>query len=257
MTDSPASLEDTLRSVAQQYPEALRPGQLLDLPRAAFHIRLIHERTGNNAALCDLGGGIGIFAPGCAAVGMRVTLVDDFADPVNQKYADIPFTLHPRLGVTVVSRDIIESPPDFAPGSLDAVTALEVLEHVHSSPRALLHRAVEWLRPGGLLLLAMPNCVNLRKRITVPLGRGKWTSMADWYGQPRFRSHVREADVDDLRYIARDLGLVGVEILGRNWLGYCSDSRLIRALTRLADVPLRVFPSLCADIYLIGAKPKS
>ena len=43
-------------------------------------------------------------------------------------------------------------------------------------------------------MVGVPNCVNLRKRLTVPLGRGKWSPMADWYEQPSFRGHVREPD---------------------------------------------------------------
>ena len=64
--------------------------------------------------------------------------------------------------------------------------------------------------------------MNLRKRITVPLGYGKWSRMEDWYEEDRFRGHVREPDVADLRYIGADLDLKNIEILGRNWLGYQS-----------------------------------
>jgi hypothetical protein len=59
--------------------------------------------------------------------------------------------------------------------------------------------------------------VRIRKRLTVPFGSGKWSSMADWYEDPIFRGHVREPDVDDLFYIAREVGLVDVYIKGRHW----------------------------------------
>ena len=45
--------------------------------------------------------------------------------------------------------------------------------------------------------------------------------MAHWYEPELFRGHVREPDVDDLRYIARDMGLEdvvvakGAEVVGR------------------------------------------
>jgi hypothetical protein len=98
--------------------------------------------------------------------------------------------------------------------------------------------------------------VNLRKRLTVPFGVGKWTPMWAWYEVERFRSHVREPDVDDLRYIAADLGLCNVKIIGRNWSGYRSRFRAARIITPLIDRLLRFWPSLCSDIYLVGRKAK-
>src|SRR5262249_23689895 len=79
--------------------------------------------------------------------------------------------------------------------------------------------------------------------------------MEDWYQEPEFRGHVREPDVADLRYIALDMGLREVQILGRNWMGYVSRSGFVRLATWIADRPLRMFPSLCADIYLTGHSP--
>jgi hypothetical protein len=76
--------------------------------------------------------------------------------------------------------------------------------------------------------------------------------MEDWYEQQVFRGHVREPHVIDLRYIARDLGLVDISVFGRNWLGRDSRWALVRKLARVADPALRRFPSLCSDIYVEG-----
>jgi hypothetical protein len=89
----------------------------------------------------------------------------------------------------------------------------------------------------------------------VPLGRGKWSSMEQWYEEPTFRSHVREPDVSDLVYIAQDMDLDHVRILGRNWAGHQAHSVLVRRLTPLVDLPLRLFPSMSSDIYMLGRKP--
>jgi SAM-dependent methyltransferase len=45
----------------------------------------------------------------------------------------------------------------FADGSFDAVTAFEAIEHIVSTPRALLREAARVLKPGGLLYLGTPN----------------------------------------------------------------------------------------------------
>ena len=78
--------------------------------------------------------------------------------------------------------------------------------------------------------------------------------MQDWYEVERFRSHVREPDVDDLRYIAADLGLESARVIGRNWSGYRSRFRAARLVIPLTDRMLRLRPSLCSDIYLVGRK---
>lgn len=79
--------------------------------------------------------------------------------------------------------------------------------------------------------------------------------MNGWYEPEEFRGHVREPDVDDLHYIARDMGLSDVRIIGRNWLGTRSRKASIRLATRIFDPVMRLRPSVCADIYLFARKP--
>jgi SAM-dependent methyltransferase len=228
--------------------------QLNDLNRIAFHVELVRQAAGETPDICDIGGGIGLFSTGCAALGMRVTLVDDFQDLVNHRSGPGALSLHRELGVTVDSRDVIRDGVDFPPNCFDAVTSFDSMEHWHASPRRLFHRLKDSLRPGGAFILGVPNCVNLRKRIAVPLGVAQWSRMEDWYQPDTFRGHVREPNVADLRFIAKDLALRRVRILGRNWLGRQNSSPLVRALTPLADHILRLRPSLCANIYLVGHK---
>jgi 2-polyprenyl-3-methyl-5-hydroxy-6-metoxy-1,4-benzoquinol methylase len=244
-----------LEEIARKYPADQVAAQLSDVSRMAFNIEILAPHLPPKACICDVGGGIGIFTPGCAALEMRATLIDDFRDPVNETYGEKSLDLLRSLGVTVVQRDVVAEGFDYPADSFDAVTCFESLEHWHGSPKRALHAMVQSLKSGGVLAISGPNCVNLRKRITVPLGRGKWSSLDSWYNSPVFRGHVREPDVDDLRSIAFDLGLRNVKIVGRNWVGYSSPKRLIRLATSVFDRGLRALPSLCANIYMIGTKP--
>lgn len=249
-------LADILREVAREYPDALREGQLSDIPRIAFNISLACKDLDlRNASICDLGGGVGLFSVGCAAMGFkRVVLIDDFGDAVYQTVGDSIFELHRRYGVEIISRDVIRDGINDAIDAIDVITSFDSMEHWHHSPKALFRQVMQSLNPGGRFILGVPNSVNLRKRISVPLGIAKWSTMNDWYEQEAFRGHVREPDVDDLAYIASDMELNHVRIYGRNWLGYRSGSRLIQLATYVVDYPLRLWPSLCSDIYLIGSK---
>ena len=61
------------------------------------------------------------------------------------------------------------------------------MEHWHNSPKKLFHEVMAKLKKGGIFILSSPNCHNLRKRISVPLGYGKWSSMEGWYEEEKFR----------------------------------------------------------------------
>ncbi len=137
---------------------------------------------------------------------------------------------------------------------MDAVTSYHFLEHLHSSPKELFRSLVATLKPSGIFVLAGPNCVNLRKRITVPFGRGTWSSMDEWYESTPFRGHVREPSLGDLEYIARDLGLRDICFCGANFLGRSQPTRARRAIADVVDPALRRRPTLCSDIYAIGTR---
>jgi SAM-dependent methyltransferase len=252
---TPQAIRGTLLELARQYPPDMADGQARDAERIAYHIELVAAGPNFPGRIADVGGGVGLFSVGCAALGMDSWLVDDFGDEINRQQGDGPLAVHRKHGVHVVKRNVVAEGLDFEPESFDVITSFDSMEHWHQSPKALFAQIRRLLKPGGLFVLGVPNCVSLRKRISVPLGVGKWSDMKYWYEEPFFRGHVREPDVDDLHYIARDMKLENVRITGRNWLGYYSRFGLVRALTPAADLPLRWFPSLCSDIYLVANKP--
>jgi 2-polyprenyl-3-methyl-5-hydroxy-6-metoxy-1,4-benzoquinol methylase len=186
-----------------------------NIVRTAWQVHRLVSNVSPNATVCDVGGGWGVFAAACAAAGMRSILVDDFKDNGFFDPSDPRHRMPREFGVEVVNRDVITQGLDFGVGTIDAFTSFDSIEHWHGSPKRMLHQMLESLTPGGLVFLGAPNCVNLRKRVTGLAGRAKWSSMGDWYECEQFRGHVREPDVDDFRYIARDLGLSRVEIVGR------------------------------------------
>jgi SAM-dependent methyltransferase len=65
-------------------------------------------------------------------------------------------------------------------GSYDAVTLWHVLEHVED-PGAALDLVGAWVRPGGVLLVGVPNLASLQARA----GRGRWFHL----DVPRHRTH--------------------------------------------------------------------
>ena len=192
----------------------------------------------------------------CSRLGYNCTVVDDLSDDTyDNPETESVLKLFAEENVAVVQGDAFdEGQIKQYEKQYDLVTSHDSLEHWHNSPKELLHALWGQMRDGGLLWIGVPNCVNLRKRITVPFGHGKWSTMNDWYEAPVFRGHVREPDVGDLRYIANDLGAAKVQIEGKNWIGYRHPRKLVRTLIPFADKVLQLRPSLCSDINLFAWK---
>jgi len=259
MTTSSRTTIETVRTVVEQLPGPIRADQNAELARFAYEVDLVTQHVPRGSAVCDIGAGWGVLALVLAASGMRSTLLDDFGDAgYREPYAKDVFALWERYGVRSINRDPSESGLGLEPESLDAITTFDCLEHWHRSPKRMLHQAMEVLKPGGLLVIGTPNSANLRKRIDAVLGRTAWSAMGDWYEPETFRGHVREPNVADLLYMGRDIGLESMEILGRNFAGLASTQPWwVRAVTPLADRVLKVRPSLCSNIYLLGRKPRA
>jgi SAM-dependent methyltransferase len=244
-----------LHGVLDRYSPEWQANMRPDVARQSFHLDVVADHTAAGDVVVDIGGGLSSFCPGVAAMGRRAVLVDDFVDTWYSEADASISELHERGGVTIVSRDVIADGLGLDAGSAAMVASFDTMEHLHASPKALFAEVMAALRPGGWFFLGVPNCVNLRKRITVPLGRGKWSQMGDWYENPVFRGHVREPDVDDLLYIARDMGLVEVQTFGRNWQGYQHPRPSVRRVIPYVDRIMQRRPTLCSDIYLLGRKP--
>lgn len=72
------------------------------------------------------------------------------------------------LGLTVLEQTVDDS--DFAPGSFEAITAVDLIEHLHD-PRAFVRQCRELLVPGGAFVVATPDPDALLARI---FGRRWW-----------------------------------------------------------------------------------
>jgi len=121
---------------------------------------------------CGSGGSLGV----ARALGWRVTGIemDDAAATLARR-----FTSELHVG------DIMTAP--FEPGRFDVVTAFHVVEHV-PDPIAVAGRMLEWLAPGGLLIIEVPNAGGLGARL---FGRA-WAGLE----LPRHLSHFTPATLE-------------------------------------------------------------
>jgi SAM-dependent methyltransferase len=156
------------------------PSPLRRLDRA-FGLRMrtsaVHKAAGGRPGrLLDVGCATGVFLDGMRRLGWSVEGVEPSAHAAD--YARSRFGLRVHVG-------LLEDAglPDAA---FDAITMWDVLEHVHE-PRPVLAELARLLRPGGVLVLSLPNPDSLEARL---LG-------ADWLGWdlPRHLNLYRPAQL--------------------------------------------------------------
>jgi len=246
-------LAETVRQIYTRYFDHGGPEFESMIMRHTCYLQIVHDCVPSGTVV-DIGGGWGTFNCALARVGYKSILIDDFRDRGFFNENDGRFSMPRDYGVERQCRDVVQDGIEFPPESVDVFTCLDSMEHWHHSPKRLFRQIAKALRPNGYFILAGPNCVNVRKRVSTLLGTSKWTHMSEWYEQEVFRSHVREPNIADLQFIAKDMGLNVVRIIGRNFAGYANPR--LRVVTALVDPVLRLRPSLCSDICLIAQKPR-
>lgn len=106
-----------------------------------------------------------------------------------------------KSGAQVFAGDIPNAP--FAPESFDLITCFDVLEHLHE-PRKVMARVSEWLKPGGILYVLVPNIESAEARAF----RSYWCGLE----LPRHLFHYSPAS---LRYLASSVGLQEISLVTR------------------------------------------
>ncbi len=256
---------EKLLPIFQQYKPLIQ----LD-KRNEFYLEIMTEHgvLGPGKHLVDLGAGLSVLGPVCKAYGMNVTLIDDFGGGGGVEHGNpdsgVPLleVFEKRLGLNIVRANFLESALPLPDSSVEVVTCFHSLEHWHHSPKRLFKEIVRILKPNGVVIIATPNAVNIRKRVFVLLGKTNLPTLKEWYedGDPRFRGHVREPVIADLQNLMRWNGLQVAGTYGRNFIGQESKvlsgvpAPLLKFVGQSSAVLLRFFPSLCSDIHVVGKK---
>jgi hypothetical protein len=110
------------------------------------------------------------------------------------------------------------------------------------------------LKPGGTLVIEVPNAANILKRAKLLFGVTNYPSYATFYEKDQWVGHVREYTVGDLEQLARRLRLSQWRIEGRNWYGALYRCGLPDFAAKALDKVLQLRPGLCGSLFLIGTK---
>jgi SAM-dependent methyltransferase len=115
--------------------------------------------------------------------------------------ADCAKIAEAKSGAQVFVGDILKAP--FPPESFDVITCFDVLEHLYE-PRQVMARVMEWLKPGGIFYVLVPNVDSAEARVF-----GSYWGGLD---PPRHLFHYSPAS---LRYLAKSVGLQEISLVTR------------------------------------------
>ncbi len=101
-------------------------------------------------------------------------------------------------GAEVFVGDVLQAP--FAPASFDVITCFDVLEHVYNPPQ-FLAKVKEWLKPGGIYHVMLPNIASWEAKLF-----GTY-----WFGLELPR-HLFHFSPQSLRRVMSDLGFEEVHL---------------------------------------------
>lgn len=124
-------------------------------------------------------------------------------------------------GAQVFVGDILDAP--WRPASFDAITCFHVFEHLYE-PQAVLQKVAEWLKPGGIFYVMVPNIDSAGARIF----RSYWYALE----LPRHLFHFSPVSLGN---VAHAVGLETVslttnrELFFEKSVRYCSDELFRRA----------------------------
>jgi SAM-dependent methyltransferase len=206
--------------------------------------------------LLDLGCGPMDKTAVLSLLGFECSAVDDLSDPWHLRGDNVEkIESYARgLGIDFHRFREDDGPLPFQPESFDVACSLAVIEHLHESPRMLLNTMGTLLKTGGLLVVMMPNAVNLRKRLSVLMGRTNYSPVDQFFhSSDTWRGHVREYTLRETEYVVR---ATGFEILSSTTFESFSKQKLRFLPARLVYEALgNLVPSFKSCLLVIARRP--
>jgi 2-polyprenyl-3-methyl-5-hydroxy-6-metoxy-1,4-benzoquinol methylase len=147
----------------------------------------------------DLGCGTGVFAKALSAQGFSVTGVDPSSSGI-----EIARKAYPDLQLEVGSTEV-----DLAGrfGRFQAVTSLEVVEHVYA-PRQFAKRIYDLLEPGGVAIISTPYNGYLKNLAIALLNKSDRHYTALWDN-----GHIKFWSIKTLGQLLTEAGFVNIKFL--------------------------------------------
>ncbi|MEI6066090.1 MAG: methyltransferase domain-containing protein [Methylococcaceae bacterium] len=188
-------------------------------------------------------------------MGFQCYAVDDLSDPWHNRDSNINLikSFAKSTGINFFHQKDGDYTIPFDAQSFDVVCSLAVIEHLHESPRSLLNTMGNYLKVNGLLVVVMPNSVNLRKRLSVLIGRTNYVPVEQFfYSDGLWRGHVREYTLAEAEFICRQSGF---EVVASRTFESLAQVKLKTPFRQLYLLMGSVLPTTRSSLLVVCRKP--
>ena len=179
--------------------------------RFRFNLNQLLPLLQPGGTVLDLGAGNGVMSVALQRAGVNVTAADNWRPYLSDggpQDGPSMFRMGERTRilerltkhkVRTIETDLIKGNLPLPDDSFDVVIIMAVIEHFPGSPKKILEEAKRVLKPGGTLVIEVPNVAALRNRLKLLLGRSIHFSIEDWYESDPFYGHFRELTMAELK----------------------------------------------------------
>jgi len=189
-------------------------------------------------------------------LGFDCSATDDLSDPWHLRNSNISLIKDyaRQIGITFYHQKENNYEIPFQKNSFDVVCALSVIEHLHESPREFINVMGEFAKTNGYILVEMPNSVNLRKRISVFLGKTNYNPVGElFYSTGLYRGHVREYTLDETVFLLQQSGFT---VRHASTFEHSAYKKLTNPLRQLYLAIGHLAPTFRSGILIIAQKPE-
>lgn len=212
-----------------------------------FYPRLVLERLSQSGSLLELGLGHGISSSAFSGKFNRHVVLEGSNDVITQFKNGNPDS---ELEIICTLFE------DYSPVELfDLVVAGFVLEHV-DQPKLLMQKIMTWVKPSGVVVVAVPNARSLHRQIGVQAGL--LNNMDDLSAGDMQLGHQRLYTLETLAELFLDVGVTEAEFLGLFLKPFTTNQ--LKKLNLSPKVLLAMceigehLPDLCCALLAIGRR---
>lgn len=208
-----------------------------ELPKRLQYLRILFKYIEDTSStdIVDVGIGWGMFPFLLHKLGMNVTGLE-WGGIGSQEELE---KNHPGVKVHACYYEKEQWP--LQDNSVDIVTHLDLIEHVHPPWQFMFQEIMRILKPGGVLIIATPNFASLRKRLSLLSGCHPVGQLDLFFESDPFTEHIRELTLEEVSQI---LKWSGFEIISANCVNHLYHYRYAQATTAIRKIILKIYKLL-------------
>ena len=171
----------------------------------AIEVIKIFDPDKKKINVCDYGCMIPFLPYALSQLGYKVTIVDKY-EYYGDEFKNVIKQFSDENGLNILDLDILNDSFDSIE-SCDIAINLAVVEHLNGSPKQLIKKIKNKLKPDGFFVFDVPNIANFVKRIRVLLGYSPLDNYKDYFEAPYpYMGHNREMTVDEVNFLMTESG---------------------------------------------------